>query len=596
LTFYIKDIFDRRIKVAFKLYADISKAITVCKIRINIIRKVIIYYEKILSYNMRCKMIRSDFKNGKVYDIIVIGGGITGAAVAYDAASRGLSVALVERDDFTSKTSSATSKLIHGGLRYLANFELFLVRESLRERRILENIAPNFVYPIPNMIIMHKKEMIKKLILKAGMIVYDILSFDKTFTWDKNKTLPLHESLSQAKTVKREPALNSRELNGSLVYYDCASISPERLTLAFIKSAEVKGADVANYMEVTGFKIKDKKVGGVELVDKINKRKVSVMGKVIINCAGPWADRVLSLTGSKDHKEVLIRSEGIHIITKKISEKHVVTSSTPEGRHIFIIPWRGYSLIGTTDKEYIGSPDDWKIKKENILELIDEVNASYCEKINISYDDVLFCYGGLRPLVEDQTEDVYESSRKYEIFDNSIDGFDGLITVEGGKYTTSRGLAENVMKIACKKLGVSKKKIGTDKEYLFGSEIEDIESFVEFCIKKYSDLPPNTVDYLARIYGTEIDNMLSVIYSDKSMAKALTPEGEMLAQVVYAIKNEMALKLTDILFRRTGLGTLGHPGKKALNSIADLAGKLLGWSIDRKKEEISEAEKLLKKP
>jgi glycerol-3-phosphate dehydrogenase len=436
----------------------------------------------------------------------------------------------------------------------------------------------------------------KKLLLKIGMILYDILSFDKKFTWDKSKKLPLHKSLSRDDTIKKEPTLNSKTMKGSLVYHDCASISPERFTLAFIKSAEEKGADVANYMEVTGFKVNDKKVEGVEVIDKINNRKISIKGRLTINCAGPWADKVLSLSGTQNHKEILRRSEGIHIITKKFAEKHIITTSTPKGRHIFLIPWRGYSLIGTTDKEYIGSPDDWKIKKESVLDFVDDVNASFGEKINISYNDVIFCYGGLRPLVEDQTEDVYESSRKYEIFDNSIDGFDGLITVEGGKYTTSRGLAENVMKIASKKLGVSKKKIGTDKEFLFGSEIEDIESFVEFCINKYSKLPKNTIDYLARIYGTEIDNMLSVINNDKVMGQPLTQEGEILAQVVYAIKNEMAFKLSDILFRRTGLGTLGHPGKKALNSIADLAAKLLGWSSARKKDEISEAEKLLKKP
>ncbi len=542
-------------------------------------------------------MIRSEFTNGDEYDIIVIGGGITGAAVAYDAASRGLSVALVERDDFGSKTSSATSKLIHGGLRYLENFELLLVRESLKERRILENIAPNFVYPIPNMIVFNTPKMKKKkFLLKIGMILYDVLSFDKKFTWDKSKQLPLHKSCSREKTIEIEPSLDSRDLSGSVVYYDCASISPERLTLAFIKSAASKGADIANYMEVSGFVKNNNRIEGVKLRDKINNRTVAIKGKLTINCAGPWADRVLSLTGSQNHKEALRRSEGIHIITKKFVNTHLVTSSTPGGRHIFLIPWRGYTLIGTTDKEYIGSPDEWKIKKENILELIDDVNASFGEKIKISYDDVLFCYGGLRPLVEDQTEDVYESSRKYEIFDNSIDGFDGLITVEGGKYTTSRNLADNVMKIALNKLGIPVKKSGTDREFLYGSEIEDIESFIQFCKNKYTSIPASSIDYLSRIYGTELDELLASAGKDKSMIKPFRAEGEIPAQIIYAIKNEMAYKLTDILFRRTGLGTLGHPGKKVLAETAEIAAEHLGWSAARKKEEIKEAENCFAKP
>jgi len=545
----------------------------------------------------RKKMIRSKFNSEVEYDIIVIGGGITGAAVAYDAASRGLSVALVEKDDFGSKTSSATSKLIHGGLRYLQNFELSLVRESLKERRILENIAPNFVYPLGNMIIFNNPaQKSKKYLLRIGMILYDILSFDKKFTWDKSKKLPSHKNFSRKQTVQNEPLLDNKNLSGSVVYYDCASIFPERLTLAFIKSAAAKGADIANYMEVTGFRINNNKIEGVNLIDKINNRTASIKGKLTINCAGPWADKILSLTGTKKHTEVLRRSEGIHIITKRIFNKFLVTSSTPGGRHIFIIPWRGYSLIGTTDKEYIGSPDNWRIKKESVLELIDDVNASFGEHVKISYDDVLYCYGGLRPLVEDQTEDVYESSRKYEIFDNSIDGFDGLVTVEGGKYTTSRNLAENVMKIACRKLGFSSKKSGTDKDYLYGSEIESIEDFVKFFKTKHPDLPENAIDYLSRIYGTEIENLLAVAILDKSLSEPLTNEGEIAAQIVYAIEHEMAFKLSDILFRRTGMGTLGHPGKKVLQRIADIAGDLLRWDNSTKNKEILEAEKIFTKP
>jgi glycerol-3-phosphate dehydrogenase len=542
-------------------------------------------------------MKRSEFKEKKEYDLIIIGGGITGAAVAYDAASRGLSVALLERDDFGSKTSSATSKLIHGGLRYLANFELGLVRESLRERKILENIAPNFVYPVPNMIITDKK-FIKsaKFAIKLGMILYDILSFDKKFTWDKSKKLPLHKSMSKSETVREEPLMEKSDLTGSLVYYDCASIFPERLTLAFVKSALYSGAEAANYMEVTGFTFDGNKVTGVTAKDKIKNKKITISGRLVINCAGPWADRVLNLTGKNPHEEALRRSEGIHIITKKLTEKHLVTAMTPSGRHIFIIPWRGYSIIGTTDKEYLGSPDDWKVTRESIDELIADINASFSEKIKISYKDVLHSYGGLRPLVEDQTEDVYESSRKYEIFDNSKDGIEGLLTVEGGKYTTSRNLAFHVVDEACKKLNIKAVKSETEKNYLAGSEIEDIEAFVQYCITLYDNYDKRQVEYLAKIYGTEIDNIMNLAAKDKKLSEKLNADGEIPAQVVYAVNEEMAFTLNDILFRRTGIGTLGHPGKDALKKVADTAAKILGWDASRKKAEIDSAEKIFRKP
>ncbi len=536
-------------------------------------------------------MKRSDFKAIREYDLIVIGGGITGAAVAYDATSRGLSVALLERDDFGSKTSSATSKLIHGGLRYLANFELGLVRESLRERRILENIAPNFVYPIPNMVITDKKSFqTKKYALKIGMLLYDILSFDKKFTWDRSKKLPCHRSLSKAETIKEEPSVEKSDLTGSLVYYDCASIFPERLTLAFIKSAVCNGAEAANYMEVTGFNIKENRITGVTAKDKIKGKNIKIFGKLVVNCAGPWADRVLSLSGKLSHGEELRRSEGIHIITKKITEKNLLTAMTPSGRHIFIIPWRGHSLIGTTDMEYLGSPDNWKVTRESINSLIAEVNVSFSDKIKISYSDVLYCYGGLRPLVETETDDVYQSSRKYEIFDNSKDGIEGLLTVEGGKYTTSRNLARNVVNEAYKKIGLKAAKSETEKNFLAGSEIEDIEAFVQYCINRYNFIDKNHINYLARIYGTELEAVMDIAAGNRTFSEPLNSDGEILAQVVYAIKEEMALSLTDILFRRTGIGTLGHPGKDVVKKVADTAAKILGWDAAKKKSEIAAAE------
>ena len=542
-------------------------------------------------------MKRCEFAKNIIYDVIVIGGGITGAAVAYEAASRGLSVALVEKDDFGSKTSSATSKLIHGGLRYLANMELGLVRESLRERKTLENIAPNFVYPIPNMVLTEKNSIKSgKTTLKIGMILYDILSFDKTWTRDKTKKMPCHRTMSLEETIKAEPLIEKENLSGSVIYYDCASLFPERLTLAFLKSAEASGADLANYMKVTEFLNDEKSITGIKIEDSISGEKKEIKGRITVNCAGPWADKVLSLSNKSDHEEVLRRSEGIHIITRKLVNDHIVTAMTDKGRHIFIIPWRGHSLIGTTDKEYIGSPDDWKITKESIQELIDEVNSSFGDKINISYDDVLHFYGGLRPLVEDQTEDVYESSRKYEIYDNEDEGLGGLITVEGGTYTTSRQLAEHVFKLIARKLSIPPGKTSTDKDYLYGCEIEDMEEFVSYCREKYKDQYSASVDYLSRIYGTEIDRLMETALEKPGLNKPLNHNGEITAQVLYAVKHEMALKLTDIILRRTGIATLGHPGKEALLKTAQTAAEYLGWSSQRIDLEIKEAETALQKP
>ncbi|TFH39210.1 MAG: FAD-dependent oxidoreductase, partial [Chrysiogenales bacterium] len=291
-----------------------------------------------------------------------------------------------------------------------------------------------------------------KWIIKAGMIIYDILSYDKGFTWDPGKRIPLHRSLSRKKVLELEPIVKGEGLSGASVYYDCMSIFPERMTLAFIKSSVKYGAKVANYAKVESFLFSGAdRIAGVRVSDELRRKTVDIYGDITINCGGPWADIILALAKKGTDGEQLRRSEGIHIITKKLVNEHIVGTVTARGRHIFIIPWRGRSIIGTTDKEYIGTPDEYRVTEQSIRELLDEVNDSFGMN-PLAFDDVLYTWGGLRPLVEDQTEDVYESSRKYEIHDNSSDGLEGLITIEGGKYTTSRNLAEHAMKAISKKL------------------------------------------------------------------------------------------------------------------------------------------------
>ena len=537
--------------------------------------------------------------NGKAYDMIVIGGGISGAAVAYEAASRGYSVALVEKGDFGAGTSAATSKLIHGGLRYLANFELGLVRESLKERKTLENIAPNFVNPLPFLVPLHKTGVRNKWILEPGMIIYDMLSYDKGFTWDKSKRLPWHRLLSREEALGMEPIIQAEDLTGAILYYDCANLNPERLTLAFVKSAVKHGADVANYTRAEDFIHEAGAIGGVVARDLLNDKTTNLRGKWVINCGGPWADILLGVARGKAGSGHIRRSEGIHLVTRKITNASAAVGGlTPSGRPCNLIPWRGHTLIGTTDREYVGNPDQYCVTREKIEEYIGEVNAAFGDPGLVKYEEIVYAYGGLRPLVDDQTKDVYKSSRKYEIFDHANEGMPGLVTVEGGKYTTSRNLAEHVLMTITKQWAQQRCATGSvsAKKPLAGCEIRDMAAFLSSAKTKNRDFDETGLDYLARMYGTELDRLLSLARSEKPLAERLNADGEMPAQAVYAIRNEMAQTLTDILIRRTGLGTLGYPGNAVVEQIAQIAARELQWNQARLDRELESAKKAISLP
>jgi len=521
------------------------------------------------------------------FDLIIVGGGITGAAVAYIAAARSLSVALFEKKDYGGATSAATSKLIHGGLRYLANGELKLVRESLRERRILGNIAPNFVYSLPFIMPMYKrwKGNIWKMLL--GMYLYDALSYDKKDTWDKSKRLQNHRLVSYRKTVRLEPNLKMDNLRNAFYFFDYQSIFPERLTLAFIKSAAEYGARVSNYTPVDGFLFGEKNnITGVKVRDLLTGKTREVRSDLVINCGGTWADKILSLaTGSSSAAHKVKRSEGIHIITKKMAGHHVVSIQKEDGGHMMIMPWRDHSLIGTTDKEYYGDPDDYKVSMESIDEVIENVNTNFGR--HISREDIIHAYGGLRPLVDDQTKGSYETSRKYEVYDNAVDGIEGMITVEGGKYTTSRSLAREVLKLISEKLKRTLSDSVSDNLYLSGCEIRDMRQFMIRQHLNYRDFNRNTVEYVSRNYGTESKVVFQIARDDSRFAEVISNDGEILAEVVYAIRYECARTLRDIMLRRTGTGTLGNPGTKIIDKIVSVASEMLGWDDKRREEEIA---------
>lgn len=529
------------------------------------------------------------------FDLIIIGGGITGAALAYEASSRGMKIALFEKGDYGSATSSATSKLIHGGLRYLKNFEFGLVRESLRERRILSNIAPNFVFPIPFMLPTYNSVKSNKWILYIGMLLYDILSFDKSFTWDNQKKLPHFKSLSAKNSKNIENCVKKPKLTGSMVYYDCQNIFPERLTLSFLKSAEKYGAKISNYTKVQSL-IKDNNcVKGVKIKDLVSGNECQFEASYIVNCAGSWADILIQSALKNDIKHHILRSEGIHIITRKLCNEHAVTMMTNNHRHIMLMPWRNHSLIGTTDKEFSGNPDDYKVLKQSIMDLLSDVNDNY-DIPKLKYEDVLFYYGGLRPLTDTETVSSYESSRKYEIYDNSEENLEGLISVEGGKYTTSRQLAVEVIKKIEEKQHVRYPKSLSKDQYLYGCEIKDMKLFLNGIHLDYPDFSISTIEYLGKNYGTECHTIFQLARDNPKLSEVLNEDGEILAEVVYAIQHESALFLSDILFRRTGIGTLGYPGDEILEKVANISKEYLKWDQSTYETQITHAKERFKLP
>lgn len=529
-----------------------------------------------------------DSYQGESFDMLVIGGGITGACVAYDAASRGLKVALVEKSDFGGATSAATSKVIHGGLRYLKTFEFGLVRESLGERRIMGNIAPNFIYPTPFMFVN------PTFVMKIGLCLYDLLGFDKKMTWDKSKKIPNHYCLSREEVIRQAPNAKREGLKGAWVYYDSLNIFPERLTLAFLKSAVHYGAKVSNHARMEGFVMEGNKISGMVVRDLLNNTTHALKGKLTVNCAGPWADMVLKMAGKGAAQDAIRRSEGIHLIVRNLVDKHAVGTMTPTG-HFFLIPWRGHSLIGTTDKEYPGTPDDYHVTRQSIQELLDTVNRDFGNDNPIRYGDVLYTYGGLRPLLG-SGGDIHTITRKYEIYDHADEGLPGLITAEGGKYTTSRNLAQNVLKTAEKRLESKLRPCITHKQRLVGSEIDDMEGFIEAVKRENRDFQETTIGYLGRNYGTEYDRVLKLARQDQKLAEVLNDDGEILAQAVYAVREEMARTLADVILRRTGICTLGHPGKEVLNKVAAAVARELNWDEARTDREVEEVEKILQVP
>ncbi len=519
------------------------------------------------------------------FDLLIIGSGITGAGIAWDASLRGLKVAIIEKNDFGFGTSSGSSKLVHAGLRYLAYGEFKLVSQASRERQWMFKSCPHLTAPIPFFIPIYKKgkNTFFKMIFAGAL--YDICS--------RFKNTENHTFLNKDETLELAPNLRSDMLKRSLYYWD-GIMDDARVTLETILSAQKAGALTINYIKAIDF-IYDKNneqnnlIKGIFVEDVLTDDKFEIKAKVVVNATGPWTDEVLS--NLKNQRKLLRTTKGIHIITKKLYEKNVVTVVTSDDkRSLYVIPFRKkYSLIGTTDTDYKGNLDFVPVTNEDIDYVIKSVNNDFPG--SITKGDVISAYSGIRPLIiSPKAKSETDTSRDFEIFETKHN----LLTITGGKYTIFRLMAE---KTVDKVLKIFQYKIkdypcSTKKAQLHGGEgitdmLDYLKKHVPPLIKKYG-IPFDIIDHIIHTYGTSHKLIFSIIDKNPNLKERIAENRpHILAEIKHAIENEMCITLSDFMFRRTQLQLIDNQGLDCVEKVAEQMSKLLDWNEEEKKLQIN---------
>ncbi|MBI1821270.1 MAG: glycerol-3-phosphate dehydrogenase [Nitrospirae bacterium] len=523
-------------------------------------------------------MDRISHLNNSGFDLIIFGGGSLGAGIARDGAMRGLSVLLIEQKDFGWGTSSRTSKIIHGGIRYLEYGDLGLVFEALRERFILEKIASHLVHPLPFLIPVYKEGPRPLWKIRAGLFIYDVLSLFKN--------RQRYTVISREETLKRVPALKPEKLLGSGVYYD-SQMNDSRVVLENILDAKSYGATVLNYVKLEQFKIEGGVLKGALLKDQLTGQRVEVKGEFFVNATGPWVSQVAELTGEKNPVKVRM-TQGTHIIVPQICRDYaIVVSPRDEKRIFFILPWDQHSLIGTTDIDYQGDPGEVRPLKEEIEYLMDETNTFFPE-VHLKEKEIISVFSGVRPLLDFPGVDPSSVTRKVKIVESPL----RMISIAGGKFTTYRNTAEKVIDRVGKWLGrTDLKSCSTATEPLYGGKFsKGFKNYIEQNVKRWAgayDLEEASILHLIHQYGSKVNKVFDLIEKDKQLREKISPLfPNIKAEIIYSIEAEMVLSLSDFLRRRTLLALGGLTSENILTEIGVLMGERLGWDQHQIKKEI----------
>ncbi len=517
-----------------------------------------------------------------VFDAVIVGGGMAGAGVARDLAHRGLSCVLVEKTDFAAGTTSRSSKLIHGGLRYLELFDFRLVRESLRERETLARLAPHLIRPLPFLMPVYRDGPRSLVKVRLGLRLYDLLT--------PGKRTPRYGTVDAARAGALEPSIRPEGLVGAGYYFDDLLLSPERLCLENVLSARRAGAHALNYVQAEEFQRRPDGGWTVRVRDLVGGDVIDLHGRVLVNAAGPWVDRVRARAGVEDRGERILRTtKGAHILLPRLTDRAIYLA-TRDDRLVFVIPWREFSLVGTTDTDYAESPDRVWATKADVAYLLEAARGLLADP-RITESNIAYTYAGVRPLTFDGSAGARASavSRQHRVVPEGPGG--RFLSVTGTKLTCFRSLAEGVGRTVARLLGHGGPS-DTARITLDGQDDEagalEVRAMLDVTeAVRSSGLEPEQIEMLVTTYGRRAGAVLDLARRLPGGTERLCKNApEVVAQLHWAVENELGVSLQDVLLRRTGLGTGPCLGLDCAPAIAQRMGALLGWSPRRVEAEL----------
>jgi glycerol-3-phosphate dehydrogenase len=528
------------------------------------------------------------------FDLVIIGGGINGASTAREAALRGMKVALVDAHDFAAATSSRSSKLIHGGLRYLDQFEFRLVHEARRERRLLRELAPHLAWPVPFLFPIYHGDPYSPLKVRLGLSIYDLLG--------NLGTADRHQTLSKDELVQRIPLLKTDGLRAGALYHDSLT-DDARLTIENIVDAAAHGAVVANYATVRSFNLGTRKANGssivttAELEDRQTGKRFEISSRFWINATGPWVDYVRALLPGYDGSKTVRLTKGTHIVIPPVAGDFAMFAAILPGKRIFVMmPWHRHALLGTTDTDYDADPGQVRPDIEDVDYLLRAVNRVLSKPLQTN--DVLGAFTGLRALAIQPGASPSENTREYRFHQDPWAA--NLITVCGGKLTTSRSLGEKLVDQVVVSLPgnspASWSEHPTRKARLPGGHTDDFERYFKDAAAdavRLFDVPRVAAERIVRTYGTRWQQVLEPVRSDRKLADPLPGSTDCLgAEAAFAIENEMALELDDFLLRRSGLNWYAASAlREAVPEVAEIFAERLGWDAAKREASMEEFRK-----